>query len=80
MTHHHPEEVIKKVCEQMGEDLEAPFCKEVTDHLKECPNCKIYFDTVKKTVVLCRELEEQQNMPADVRQRLLKILRLDKTA
>jgi predicted anti-sigma-YlaC factor YlaD len=80
MRHHHPEEVIKKVCDQMGENLDAPFCKEVTDHLKECPNCQIYFDTVKKTIVLCREMDEQRIIPPEVRQRLMKILRLDKTS
>ena len=80
MKHHHPREVIKQICDQMGENLDAPFCKEVTDHLKECPNCRIYFDTVKKTVVLCREMEEKQNIPAEMHQRLMKKLRLNKTS
>ena len=79
MNHHHPEEVIKQLCNQMGEDLDAPFCQEVIDHLKECPNCQIIFDTVKKTVVLCRDLEQKKDMPPEMRQRLMKVLQLDKT-
>jgi predicted anti-sigma-YlaC factor YlaD len=79
MKHQHPAEVLHQICDQMGENLDVPFCKEVSDHLRECPNCRIHFDTVKQTVVLCREMEEYKELPPEMSKRLLKILHLDKT-
>jgi len=78
--HQHPEEIMKQICDQMGEDLNAPVCREVAVHLQECPECKFYFDTVKKTVVLCREIENKKSIPPEVRQRLMKLLLLNKDA
>jgi predicted anti-sigma-YlaC factor YlaD len=72
---HH--KIIKEICDFMGEDLDAPACREVAEHIENCPTCQIYFDTVKKTVTLCRELEENKKLPNEVHQRLYKVLKLD---
>jgi hypothetical protein len=60
----------------MGEDLDAPACKEVAEHLESCPNCKVYLDTVKKTVTICRENEKNEELPKEVKSRLYKVLNL----
>ncbi len=72
----HHKERIKEICELMGEDLDAPMCQEVLDHLKTCPTCKVYFDTVKRTIFLCREAECPEELPEDVNNRLLEALNL----
>ncbi len=69
--------IIKQICDFMGEDIDSPVCQEVADHLKMCPACRVNFDTVKKTVTLCRDLDEEKKMPADVSKRLFKVLNLD---
>jgi hypothetical protein len=61
----------------MGEDIDSPACQEVVDHLKLCPTCKVYFDTVKKTVTLCRDLDDEKKIPVEVTDRLYKVLNLD---
>lgn len=71
------EEMVKQICDYMGEDMDSPACKEVQEHLEACPTCKVYFDTVKKTVTLCRQCEEEEKVPDDVKSRLLKVLHLD---
>ena len=68
--------VYKQICDFMGEDLDAPACQEVAEHLENCPNCKVYLDTVKKTVTICRENEKEKAMPEDVKNRLYKVLNL----
>lgn len=60
----------------MGEDFDAPACKEVLDHLNQCPTCKVYYDTIKKTVLLCQENDCAEKLPEDVNQRLLEVLDL----
>ena len=69
-------EVYKQICDFMGENLDAPVCQEVAEHLESCPKCKVYFNTVKKTVTLCQEIEKNIEMPEEVRHRLFKILDL----
>lgn len=68
--------IVSQICDFMGEDIDSPACQEVAEHLKMCPTCRVYFDTVKKTVTLCREHEQNQNIPEDVNQRLFKVLNL----
>jgi len=77
MKSSHHREIYKQICDFMGEDLDAPACKEVADHLENCPNCKVYLDTVKKTVTICREIEKEETMPEDVKNRLYKVLNLN---
>jgi len=71
------EEVIKQICDFMGEDLDGEACKEVQEHISACPTCKVYFDTVKKTVTLCRENDADEKIPDDVNERLFKVLKLE---
>ena len=71
------QEIYNQICDYMGEDMDAPACKEVADHLASCPKCKVYFDTVRKTVTLCREIEKEEEVPPDVKERLYKVLNLD---
>lgn len=77
MLSNHKKEKIKKICDQLGEDLDSVPCQEVIEHLTACPSCKVYFDTVKKTVILCKENDCLEKLPEDVNKRLLKVLNLD---
>lgn len=69
-------EVYKQICDFMGEDLNTPVCKEVAEHLESCPNCKVYLDTVKKTVTICQETEKEKEIPQDIKNRLFKVLNI----
>lgn len=71
------EDIVRQICDYMGENLDSPACREVQEHLEACPTCKVYFDTVKKTVTLCRQCDEEEKVPDDVRARLLKVLHLE---
>jgi len=77
VKHDHNKDKINNICNQLGEDLNTVPCKEVADHLASCPTCKVYFDTIKKTVILCKENDCLEKLPDDVNKRLLKRLDLD---
>ena len=77
MTSLDHKKLIEQICDFMGEDIDSPACQEVVDHLKLCPTCKVYFDTVKKTVTLCRDLDDEKKVPEEVTDRLYKVLNLD---
>jgi predicted anti-sigma-YlaC factor YlaD len=42
--------VIEHLCDQLEEDLHSAKCREIKEHLKKCPNCSAYLDSLKKTV------------------------------
>ena len=69
--------MVEQICDFMGENIDSRACQEVMDHLKMCPTCKVYIDTVKKTVTLCRDMEDDKKLPEDVNNRLYKVLNLD---
>ena len=60
----------------MGEDFNDPACREVLEHINQCPTCKVYYDTLKKTVLLCQENDCPEELPDEVNQRLMKLLDL----
>ncbi len=68
---------IKEICDLLGENFDDPSCQEVLDHLNNCPTCKVYYDTVKKTVFLCKEADCPEELPAEAEERLMKILDLE---
>jgi len=70
-------DVVKQICDFMGEDLDAPACREVAEHLQTCPTCQVQLDTIRRTVTLCREMEENKKIPSDVEDRLFKVLNLN---
>lgn len=77
MNMEHHKDRIKQICDLMGEDLDSPACREMMEHINACPTCKVYYDTMKKTVLLCRENDCAEEVPAEVSQRLLKVLDLE---
>lgn len=70
-------EVVKQICDFMGEDLDAPACREVAEHLKICPTCQVQLDTIKRTVTLCRDIVDNEKLPTDVSERLFRVLNLN---
>lgn len=50
----------KYICENLDEDLNSPTCLKVKEHLKDCPNCIAYLDTLKKTLILYREYKKPE--------------------
>ena len=76
--------VEKHHCRGMGavfsqyldQELAQQVCRKLEKHLKDCPDCQTYFDTLKKTVTLYRGLGSQK-VPADAQRRLYKVIRLE---
>jgi len=68
---------INKICEELGEDINSPLCKEVEEHLKSCPKCCAHVNSVRKVVKLYQRLENE-DVPEAVDNRLWKVLNLCK--
>jgi predicted anti-sigma-YlaC factor YlaD len=53
------------------------ICAEIEEHLRDCPDCKIMVDTMRKTITLYREQEQTTKLPDDVKDRLFRVLDLN---
>ncbi|MBC8478905.1 MAG: hypothetical protein H8D46_00455 [FCB group bacterium] len=72
------EEIKSMICEQMGDDMDNPLCEELTQYMEECPECKVYYDSVKKVVKLYKICEQEKELPEDISDRLFKVLHLNR--
>ncbi len=55
------------------------ICAEIERHMAGCEDCRIVVDTLRKTVLLYRQMPHPQ-MPEDARQRLYQALDLEEYA
>lgn len=68
---------LDQICEALGEDIDSPLCKEIEEHLKDCPKCCAHVDSIKKVVHLYQRVENDE-VPEAVDERLWKVLNLQK--
>lgn len=78
------DEDLNERCERLGRlneyidgELPADLCRELEQHLAECPDCQIVYDTLTKTISLYHTLgETDSTLPPDVETRLFRRLHL----
>jgi anti-sigma factor (TIGR02949 family) len=79
--HEHTHESCKELLSSLGDyvdgSLGEDLCLEIEKHMKGCNRCRVVVDTMKKTVELYHQSEEEQPLPTDVRERLFLRLKLD---
>jgi predicted anti-sigma-YlaC factor YlaD len=59
----------------LDKELAKEMCRKLEHHLKDCPDCRAYFDTLNRTVTLYRSLGHSR-VPRDAEQRLFKTISL----
>ena len=58
-------------------ELQAELCSIIEQHLRECDNCRIVVNTLRKTVELYRQTSGPAELPGSVRERLFLRLELE---
>ena len=79
MSHanHSPQcqQLLSSLSDYIDGELQAELCAEIEAHLKDCDNCRIVVNTLRKTVELYGQAAEPSDLPEGVRERLF--LKLD---
>ncbi len=70
-------EILERICTELKENIDSPICQDLKKHLDDCPDCRAYVDSLKKTVYLYRQLPDEA-LPEDVQNRLFRVLKLDR--
>ncbi len=69
-------QLLRLLSDYIDEELETALCQELEAHLAACESCRIVVDTLRKTVLLYRS-SYPPALPADVEERLFKVLQLE---
>ena len=75
--HENCQALLGTLSEYIDGELPTELCKEIEKHLAGCDNCRVVLNTTKRTIDLVRVPVDDENVPADVRERLFKRLDLD---
>jgi predicted anti-sigma-YlaC factor YlaD len=70
------QEMLGALSDFIDGELQAQLCAEIEAHMRECPDCRVMVDTLRKTVMLYRTYGQSQ-MPDDVQHRLYAVLDLE---
>jgi predicted anti-sigma-YlaC factor YlaD len=65
---------IKDLNDYLDGTLDITLCHEIEEHVGHCQNCRIMIDTMKQTVILCRDGIEEK-LPDTLESKLKKVLR-----
>ena len=74
--HKNCESLLGSLSEYIDGELPAELCIEIEKHLEGCDNCRVVLNTTKRTIDLVR-VPIDEDVPANVRERLFKRLKLD---
>lgn len=74
----HSKKVVDQLCNYLGYDFESPMCKELHEHVANCPECHNYIKSVRVTVNVCKKVYKDVPVPDDLKQSLLQKIRVKK--
>ena len=66
---HDCREIFARLSEYLDEDLEPGLCDELERHLDDCPPCRAFLDSLRRTVDLVRDLPATE-LPEEVTREL----------
>jgi anti-sigma factor (TIGR02949 family) len=74
--HENCQALLGTLSEYIDGELPAELCREIEKHLEGCDNCRVVLNTTKRTIDLVR-IPVDEDVPADIRERLFKRLNLN---
>lgn len=57
--HHNCFKLFERLSEYIDRELDTITCQDIEAHIKACKPCQVCLETLKQTVKLCRNLENQ---------------------
>ena len=60
---------FQRISEYLDGELEDKICREIDEHLRQCPECRQYVDSLRKTIQLCKRAAMEE-MPKDIHDRI----------
>ena len=68
---------LQQISEYIDGELDPELCKKLEQHMGGCTNCTVVVNTLKRTIELYQEEENEHNLPTEAKKRLFSALSLD---
>jgi anti-sigma factor (TIGR02949 family) len=72
----HCSNMLGNLSDYIDGELRADLCAQIEEHLQTCENCRVVVNTLRKTVELYEQCNEQAEIPGEVKERLFAKLEL----
>jgi anti-sigma factor RsiW len=66
--------MFAQLSEYIDNELDPGICAGLEEHLDDCPPCRAFLESLRRTVDLTRELPKQK-LPEEIRQELVEAYR-----
>ncbi len=66
-------QLFARMSEYIDNELDEATCREIERHISTCAPCQVCLATLKRTITLCKHLQEQP-VPKDLRANLKRII------
>ena len=73
----HCKDLLSSMSEYIDGTLNDHLCDELEKHLKDCENCRVVINTMKKTIEIYHDQGNQDKVPSDMKERLFIRLNLN---
>jgi predicted anti-sigma-YlaC factor YlaD len=70
-------QLLSHLSDYIDGDLQPELCVTIAEHMKNCENCRIVVNTLRKTIEIYQNTPSKTELPEDVRERLFLKLQLD---
>ena len=74
--HKNCQALLGQISDYVDGELNPDLCTELERHLGNCENCRVVFDTLKKTIELYQVTNQTDPLPKGVKERLFYKLEL----
>jgi predicted anti-sigma-YlaC factor YlaD len=69
-------QLMARLPDYLDGEARASICREIEKHLQSCEDCRVVVDTLKKTIMLYRNVPREK-VPSAMHERLVRVLKLD---
>lgn len=66
-------QMFARLSEYIDNELDEITCRDIERHMADCPPCRVCLSTLKQTVALCKNLDDQP-VPKDLSMKLKQII------
>lgn len=64
-------DLAARLSEYLDQEVEPEVCADIEDHLDDCPPCRDFLESLRRTVGLVRETPPSESIPEDVKRRIV---------
>jgi predicted anti-sigma-YlaC factor YlaD len=75
--HKNCRKLLGSLSDYVDGELSEELCSVIDTHMKDCEDCRIVVNTLRKTVDIYHMTSEDENLPGDIKERLFKTLDIE---